>query len=592
MKEKLKEKRWYICTFVITFFARMLRIRGTYAMRVATDDIGMLSGAAYLAGYDWSSVVSTTKYYGQGWYFLFAPVLRIIENPATIWAIIVIANIGIVALACVFIQYIGIKYLGLADNFITCLISIYASMAVVPSNTLSQEPILFCLTIVISYLLLKCVQEENSLFRSSIFMILAVVFCTYAYLIHTRAVVFFVAIPIALIASALKRRKKYISLSLYAVVALIFYFMANVLKKNIIHCIWGMGNTIMNAELPISISTFQDIFSLKGIRVIFDCFVSNFFTACMRLYGIPCMIVLLVIMTFIHIFKKSGIKNNIVGNRRVLLVFSFACFFIGMAGAAVMWGRGAISTYWTDQVNVYYKGFGYFRYYGTFAGPALFVALGERFENEKYSKKFSLSTLGICGGVVLYYLLIILRRISQSEYANRTVLSYTAYKDEGLDILNYVLSIGIALIVLAVILCAGRYSKYGLVLAIIINAVIPFSTIEGGIISKPIMGTIGDAGYNLIRDMEQEGIEIPDLYCADERWACFYQFFLKEKRIIVGCPTEEGRAMIFHSNNLREDERLEGLSEGYKCIILDDNECVWISDKELYDYILNKENME
>lgn len=589
MKEKLKETRWYICTFVITFLARMLRIRGTYGMRVATDDIGMLSGAAYLAGYDWSSVVSTTKYYGQGWYSLFAPVLRIIENPATIWAVIVIVNICIVALACVFIQYIGKKYLRMENNFVTSLISIFVSMAVVPSNTLSQEPILFCLTIVISYLLLKCVEEENSLFRSFIFMILAVVFCTYAYLIHTRAVVFFVAIPIAMIASALKRRKKYISLSLYAVVALIFYFMANVLKKNIIHFIWGMGNTIMNAELPISISTFQDIFSLKGIRVIFDCFVSNFFTACMRLYGIPCMIVLLVIMTLIHIFKKSEIKNSIVGNRRVLLVFSFACFFIGMAGVAVMWGRGAISTYWTDEANVYYKGFCYFRYYATFAGPALFVTLAERFENEKYSKKFSLSTLGICGGVVLYYLLIILRRISKSEYVNRTILQYTAYVDEGLDILNHVLSIGIVLIVIALILCAGRYSKYGLVLAIIINAVIPFSIIDGGLISKPIMGTIGDAGYNLVRNMEKEGIEIPDLYCADERWACFYQFFLKEKRIIVGCPTEERRAMIFHSNSLREDERLEGLPESYECIILDDNECVWVSDKELYDYILNME---
>ncbi len=502
-----------------------------------------------------------------------------------------IVNICIVALACVFLQYMGIKYLGLADDFITCLISVTASMAVIPQVELSQEPILFCLTVIISYLLLKSVQEKNSIFRSCVFMILAVIICTYAYLIHTRAVVLFIAIPVVLLASELKRRKKLISFGLYAAVAAILYFTANILKKMIIHRIWGTGNTIMNAELPISRSTFQALFSFKGIRVIFDCFVSNFFTACMRLYGIPCMVVLLVIITLIHIFKKNGVNNDngIAGNRRVLLVFSFTCFFVGMAGVAAMWGRGAVSTYWTDETNVYYKGFCYFRYYATFVGPALLVALGERFENEKYSKRLWLPILGIYGGVVLYYLLIILRRISQSEYANRAVLQYTVYTDQELDILNLVLSIGIALIILAVILCAGKYSKYGLIAAIIINAVIPFSITEEGIISKPTMGTVGDAGYNLIRDMEQDGIEIPELYCADERWACFYQFFLKEKRIIVGCPTEESRTLVFHSNDIREDERLEGLPESYKCIILDDNECVWVSDKELYGYILNME---
>ncbi len=42
MKEKLKGKRWYICTFIITFAYRMLRIRGVYGMRVATDEAVLL----------------------------------------------------------------------------------------------------------------------------------------------------------------------------------------------------------------------------------------------------------------------------------------------------------------------------------------------------------------------------------------------------------------------------------------------------------------------------------------------------------------------------------------------------------------------
>lgn len=342
----------------------------------------------------------------------------------------------------------------------------------------------------------------------------------------------------------------------------------------------------MNAELPISTSTFQNVFSLKGIKVVFDCFMSNFFTACMRLYGIPCIVILFIIVLLIRLFKKNEMNYKVSENGKTLLVFSVTCFFIGLAGVAVMWGKGAVSTYWTDEVNVYYKGFCYFRYYATFAGPALFVALEERFYNEKYNRRLGCFMLGVYGGVVFYYLLVILRRISQSEYVNRVVLQYVTYTDEGVDVLNHILSISIALLILTVILCAGKYSKYGLILAIVINGTMP-STNEGGLISKPIMGTIGDAGYHLVRNMEKDGIEIDDIYCANERWACFLQFFLKEKRILVGCPTEEDRILVFHSNNIREDESLEGLPESYECIILDDNECVWVSDKDLYDYILN-----
>lgn len=586
MREKLKEKRWYLCTFFITFIYRMLRIRGVYGMRVATDDIGMLSGAAYFAGYDWSSVVSTTKYYGIGWYSFFAPVLRFVENPATIWGIIVVVNIFVVALACVFIQYIGIKYLDMKDNFVTSLISVFTSMAVIPSTTLSQEAILFCLTIIIAYLLMKSVQEEFSQLKRCIFTILSVVFSIYAYLIHTRAVVFLIAIPVALLSSSLKGKKKAANLACFAVSAVIFYFAADILKGKIIYHIWGTSDAIMNAELPVSVSTIQNVFSLKGIRVVFDCFVSNFFTFCMRLYGIPCIAVLLIILLLINLLKKTKVDYKVSENRKILLVFSFTCIFIGLAAVAVMWGKGAVNSYWTDEVNVYYKGFSYFRYYATFAGPALFVALGEKFDDEKYNRKLGYLTLGIYGGVVGYYLLVILRRISQSEYVNSTILEYFPHPDEGIAVLNLIISIGVALLILVVV-CVGRKGKYGLILAVIISGVLHSYAYEGGILSKPVMATVGDAGYNLVRDMEKDKIEINDIYCANARWACFLQFFLKEKRIIVGCPAEEGRILVFHSNNIREDENLEGLPESYEVIVLDDNECVWVSDKEIYDYILD-----
>ena len=121
MLNKLKEKQFYFFTFFITFITRMLKIGGSYPIRVALDDIGMLSGAAYFAGYDWSEVVSTTKYYGIGWYSLFAPVLRFVDSPTAIWLILIVANIAAVAIASAFSHYIGIKYLEMPNTFKTTL---------------------------------------------------------------------------------------------------------------------------------------------------------------------------------------------------------------------------------------------------------------------------------------------------------------------------------------------------------------------------------------------------------------------------------------------------------------------------------------
>ncbi len=586
MLNKLKERQFYFFTFFITFTTRMLKIGGSYPIRVALDDIGMLSGAAYFAGYDWSEVVSTTKYYGIGWYSLFAPVLRFVDSPTAIWLILIVANIAAVAIASVFSHYIGIKYLEMPNNLKTSLIAVVSTLAVMPDVSMSQESVLYCLTWIIAYLLIKSIQEKKSEVKRCLYILFMVLFCIYAYLIHTRAVVFLLAIPLALVMIQLiqkKINKKW--LIYYAVSAVIMYFLADNLKAQIIDIIWGNSTSIMNAELPIS-SSLSQVFSLKGIRVVFDCVIGNLFTASMKLYGIPCIIIAFMLVYFINIFKKN--EAALSTNNGVLLLFSGICFLIGVAGVAVIWGQGAIINYWTDEVNLSYKGFAYFRYYATFLGPAIFAALAVCCKEDGIRTQTRFCVVGIQGFIIIYWLTVVLEKISRSEYAKNAFNDYARGSFFKGDALNCVLSIEVTLLVLCIILFAKKYNKLGLIGAIIFNVLILSSgSSEREIFTKPQLNENADGGYYLVRQMEEDGIEFGDIYSTNTRRSYFLQFYLKEKPIRIGVPDTGAKNLVFSPFYLREAEELDGLPADYKCIIVDKNEYVWTNDQEIYDYILD-----
>ena len=555
-------------------------------MRVALDDIGMLSGAAYFAGYDWSEVVSTTKYYGVGWYALFAPVLRFVDSPTTIWLILIIANLIIVAVAAVFSQYIGIKYLEMPDNMITSLIAVVSTLTVIPGTSMSQEGALYFLTWIIAYLLIKSMQEKESERTRCLFIFFTVLFCIYAYLIHTRAVVFLLAIPIALIMVQLVQKKINKKWFLYyAVFAIIIYLFGDYLKVQIIDIIWGNNTSIMNAELPIS-SSLSQIFSLRGIRVVIDCVIGNLFTSSMKLYGIPCIVIALMLVYFFNIFEKGEV--NFSANSGILLFFSGICFLIGVAGVAIIWGQGTIINYWTNEVNLSYKGFSYFRYYATFFGPAVFAALAVCYREDGTRTQIRSWALGLQGFIIIYWLVIVLEKISKSEYTKNSFNEFFKGSYFKGDALNCVFSIEVTLLIFCVLLFSKKYGKLGIIGAIIFYAVILSSgSSEREIFTKPQLNVNADGGYYLIRQMEDDGIVFGDIYSTNTRRSYFLQYYLKEKPIRLGVPDKSAQDLVFSPFYLRDEDELYGLPDDYKCIKVDGNEYVWTSDPELYDYILD-----
>lgn len=583
LMQKFCAKKYYILTFIISILYRMTHIAGEYQMRLVQDDIGMLSGTAYFAGYDWSSVTATTRYYGIGYYVLFTPLFRFIDNPMLLWFVIISLNIVLISLTCVLVYHIGIKYLNMEQGFITVMISVISSFVIISFRTMSQEPVLFFLTWLMTFLLIKIFASK---YRTFIYIVMLLVM-SYAYLIHSRAAVFWIgAFGICFMYSIKKRCvQKKIKILLIALVSMgIVYIAAGFLKDAIIQLIWGSSGNIANSEIPIDSNIFS-LFSFKGLLVCIDMFVANTVTTSIRLSGLNIVALIIFLMSIFMNWEKIEYRHGIEFRKIIILLFSFICFLVGMIGVSVLWGEGVVSSYFTDDVSYSYKGFSYYRYYATFLGPSIFVALNECINNDRFKKMIKMPVLCVQASLCIYFYTIILKNISASEYVNSVPLEYVKFNGDGMDVINFRLSLFLSFGMLLIwLIVHNRKTRMISTFACLAIAVIPYlKNIETGILARPQLNTLADGGYNLMKELEQQNCLPDKIYCDSATRSYRYQFQIKKYPIIIGYPAENENAVFFTGDN-RQNENID---ENYKCIQIDANEYIWTNDKVIYEATKN-----
>lgn len=580
----LKKYKFYIMAFLLTLLCGVIRISGTAEMRLSADDIGMMSSAVYLAGYDWSEVVATTPYYGCAFYFLFAPLFRLIDDPVILWGCVVWSNIFVMAATSSFVYHICTKYFCMKQNMITVLAVITAGLIVNNPQTFTQEPILYLSTWMIVYFLAKLIREPEINKKSIAYMCGLWGTCIYAYLAHSRAVAFIIAIVVVFLLMTFVDKKYLKYLLLYGAGSVLVYFSAEMIKNHVISTFWNTANgDITNSTLELHGSKFEYLLSLDGIKTCFDVLVGNILTAATRTSGI---MYIAIILFFVMLW-------NLLKNKQLLLekevtvsyFFSFICAAMGVLALAITWGN-MIHLAYGSGVNNYFKGFAYFRYFGTFLGPVLVGAIYfcvSKLGDWKYKKGFILAVLILMGGVSLYYESVIVPNMKGSEYLNSFFYQYIRSNAQGFDGSNFRISLLLVIAVVVVLLVKrnwdARYTKGVLSLGILFILLPYFDSLS---IYKPIINTEGDATYALFEYLEEENYTVEEeIYAIRINNARVHQYNLKEYSIHVGIPEDDKEYLIFSDTN----DCKELAEADYTCFRLDNNECIWTKNADLINHI-------
>lgn len=587
MKNRLKARLFYVGAFAISMVIRMLQISGNYQMRLIADDIGMLSYPAYLAGYNWSDVTAHTSYYGVAYYMLFTPVLKFVNNPCTVWYIIVLANIMLEALTCMLSYHIAICYFKFKADFRTMLAAVICSLTVVNTySVMTQEPALYFLTWLITYLLIKMVNQHENKTRQYLYSAALALTCAYAYLVHARAIVFIVALLFAFVIILYYDRNKIKSFLCFILALIIMMIFANLLQKKVISILWGQTATnLSNVKITINQNTIKTMLTPEGIRVLIDMTVSNLFTAAGKTFGINLMAIVMGGLVVVGM-KVRKCAVSITQNEKIILLFSLACYLLGVLGISVTWGKRVVPVYFTGPVNYSYKGFIYFRYAATFLGPAALIALGECLHNKEMRIKMKLPTLAAEISIVWYFILFVIEKIKNSGFVNGTVVSYFDVAADGFDIINYRITVLMIAVFSCLVLAKAQKPKricITLVLCILC-CVFPYIGKGESLLGKPQLNAKADGGYNLIKFLEEKEIFPNAIYSPSNFYA--YQFHLKEYPILAGYPKDETSEIMFFTTGKKTD----AIPDTFKAVQLDDNEWVWTNDHALYEIIVDYVN--
>lgn len=194
MKKKNKSYLEYIGVFLFAVLPKIWLAMQTYPLKTFSDEVATIASAASLAGYDWSAVVSQAGYYGAGFYWIFAPVFMLTDDPIIIYRALLIGCSIVQALVAPICYYMLGYYFKMEDKKSRVLVSLCCSYLVMTRATiLFNEHILILLVWIAVLLLAKLHEYREHAWKKRGYTVLLMFVFAYSMTIHTRMLTFWIA---------------------------------------------------------------------------------------------------------------------------------------------------------------------------------------------------------------------------------------------------------------------------------------------------------------------------------------------------------------------------------------------------------------
>lgn len=188
--------------YPILLFAAVVVIRTFFTQKIFTstcvtgeDEICTIASAAYFAGYDWSEILSDTRYYGFGYSMFLAPVFILFKEPATIHHLMLFSNNVLIALCGIIAYEILIRFFKMKKRSMALLtagtVVLYLPLSFY-GNLFLNECMLSLLVWVVLYLLLLLNEEEEGKHKNIYSVFLGAVL-GYSLMVHSRSMVLIAA---------------------------------------------------------------------------------------------------------------------------------------------------------------------------------------------------------------------------------------------------------------------------------------------------------------------------------------------------------------------------------------------------------------
>lgn len=605
LKEILLKYKLQILTFCVAFLPKAVLCFFALPVGTLSDEVATMSSAAYLAGYDWSAVVSHAGYYGQGFTWLFSPIFMITDNPFIIYRSILLICTLVQSLPSLICYHILENYFNVKDKKIVCLISIACSyMVVTRGMVMFNEHPMILLSWVFALVILKLYKAKKNQARYFIYLGLLIL---YGLTVHARSITYFIALMIMLLFMSLIYRKSYRWLAYAAFGGGLAYIGSKCIVSIVQKSIWlaEEGETLRNAEINWSLKEqIMQLFNPENWQAWLNIVLGQINTITICTGGVLVLVVFICWKLLCGVVKdrKSFVQtepNDLMICALPLLIFFVSCIGITIFGQSLSWLKGASEaiSQGFDNNNYATKAFGYVRYFGPYVGPVFMIVLVYLYKKREDALKLFKYGLGALIILQIYWNACVVPYIYHSEHpgAVEAYFPFSFYNvDKPMRLLAILPASVVVILIFTIIWGCVKHNKIKMayfILSVVLIYQYLFNGIEWDLRFEKVFYSYADSGYELINSIKEE-VQLPKtIYAVDSRGMedhqtyYEYQFMLNRYTIIPEKPPEDLAEAVLLINY--PPKLYQWVLEGYMFASLDNDEFVLVKGQKLQQQFIN-----
>lgn len=590
--------KWdYIAIFGVIFVIRVLPFIMRDGPLLIGDELSMFLPIATLSGRDWSGIAPELNYRGFGFSILYLPVFWITNHPYIIYWFCMTLGVVAVSAATVIIYHIMREHLHIKQRGYAILATFACSyLSVTEMRYINNEPMitLVCWGLLwLTFLLVEAADNPQKKIKYTVFVFLLL---AYASTVHTRLLVLWAAFAGLILIYAVLHKKSLISLKIGIPLGVVCFLASNRLVSFMSHHLWvadetGYLHNSAESTAETMASRITNLLVPEYWNAMLNIVMGNSYT----LLFFTCGIMAFVILVFYKLIearvrKESPFLKEVNTDERVLRKIeagSILFVVVGLgtiAGLVLQWGSLAAAGqdlgYGADTQAT--KIFVYIRYYSCYASVLVALFFGFVYHNRGMMKRFIFHACAIFVLVCTYWFCTIFPYIMYSSVGVSVFGAYGLYTTENeITAPRLFLWCGLILVVLFIMVCICYYKEKIYLPIILMLLLVGYRDYYNSAMLLTSGDYKADGGYAFVRELEEQ-VDFPSTIYMDTvrtpRLA--YQFLLNDYTMV---PVEEFpqdlESGIVITTTLNEKEQRYG--RGYRCIMLDENEYMWVMGEQL-----------
>ena len=598
---KLSEKKitinYKILAFLLVLIPKIVLCFFTKLVVVNSDEVATLAGGTLLTGLDWSAVISHAGYYGSGMTVFTAPLYWITDNPFVIYRGVQIFCAVLQSVSAIIAYSLCEKVFKIENQKVCMLISVASGFLVTNrSIAIYNEHGLILVSWIIAWLLtqLHCAAQKKERKKRVIYTCLLMLVMGYSLTLHTRSVMFYIALVILCVFYAWTYRKSIVHLPAAVVCGGIFAIAGKLFVSCSKDIIWAVsvGKVLRNTQISLK-DNIAYLFDSDHWQAWANIIMGQLHTVGVFSGGL----FIILIILFVHWMWNAVLRKKqpeLVEKVFPIVVFFSACVAMSIVGQSFTWLKGSILVIDSGFYNTAYasKAYGYLRYFGPYLGPLGMVGLVCMYKEKEEIKRCMKKAFALLCVIEGYWLICIVPYLAHTDQVGALEFYMPFALATPRDAIRLRMILPASFFMLLIFLTFWLCITYGRqwIANVILIALWGFLYLFIGMTWERAGSVDNYAAVSETYEFLEEykdAVDIPEvIYVEDTRDVTdhqifyIYQFLFNRHTIEPGVP-EEPEDEVFVLSNDASGNYSEWTEQGYKYIWLDDEQIIFIKGEQL-----------